>query len=98
MANEILRTLLPLAGWTDERTNELSITGGTDPILPTSFRIGEFSASALGALGLAVSDLWEARTGRRQEVSVDTRRPQRRCAAESICIWMTLECQPNATP
>ena len=74
MANEILRTLLPLAGWTDERTNELSITGGTDPILPTSFRIGESSAAALGALGLAVSDLWEARTGRRQEVSVDTRR------------------------
>ena len=59
MANEILRTLLPLAGWTDERTNELSITGGTDPILPTSFRIGESSAAALGALGLAVSDLWE---------------------------------------
>ncbi len=74
MTNEILRTLLPFAGWTDERTNELSITGGTDPILPTSFRIGESSAAALGALGLAVSDLWEERTGRRQEVSVDTRR------------------------
>ena len=74
MSNEILSTLLPLAGWTDERTKELSITGGTDPILPTSFRIGESSAAALGALGLAISDLWETRTGRRQEVSVNTRR------------------------
>lgn len=74
MSNEILSTLLPLAGWTDERTKELSITGGTDPILPTSFRIGESSAAALGALGLAISDLWETRTERRQEVSVNTRR------------------------
>ncbi|MCI0800498.1 MAG: CoA transferase [Chloroflexi bacterium] len=74
MTNEILSTLLPFAGWDDKRAQEVKITGGNDPILPTSFRIGESSAAALGALGLAVSDLWETRTGRRQEVAVDTRR------------------------
>ena len=74
MTNEILRTLLPIAGWDDESTQGLTITGGTDPILPTSFRIGDTSTAALSAVGLAVSDLWESRTGRRQEVSVDARR------------------------
>ena len=74
MTNEILRTLLPIAGWDEERTQWLTITGGTDPILPTSFRIGDTSTAALSAVGLAVSDLWESRMGRRQEVSVDARR------------------------
>ena len=74
MTNEILRTLLPIAGLNEERTQRLTITGGTDPILPTSFRIGDTSTAALSAVGLAVSDLWESRTGRRQEVAVDARR------------------------
>ena len=74
MTNEILRSLLPFAGWDDERANDLTIAGGTDPILPTSFRVTDTSTAALGALGLAVSDLWESRTGRRQQVTVDARR------------------------
>jgi crotonobetainyl-CoA:carnitine CoA-transferase CaiB-like acyl-CoA transferase len=74
MANEILKTLLPFAGWNEDRAQDLTITGGTDPILPTSFRVGDTATAALSAVGLAVSDLWESRTGRRQQVSVDARR------------------------
>src|SRR5438067_4938669 len=74
MTNDALRTILPVAGWRDERAREVEITGDADPILPTSFRIGETSAAALAAVGLAVSDLWELRTGRRQQIAVDTRR------------------------
>src|SRR6266702_2269322 len=73
MTNDALRTLLPIAGWLEERARAVEITGGTDPILPTPFRIGETSAAALAAIGLAVADLWDLRTGRRQEVAVDTR-------------------------
>ena len=73
MTGDILRTLLPIAGWPEQRVRELEITGGNDPILPTPFRIGGCSAAALGAVGLAISDLWESRTGRSQEVAVDTR-------------------------
>jgi crotonobetainyl-CoA:carnitine CoA-transferase CaiB-like acyl-CoA transferase len=73
MINEALRTILPMAGWGEERARTVEITGGSDPILPTPFRIGETSAAALAAVGLAVSDLWELRTGRRQEVAVDAR-------------------------
>ncbi|PKB83042.1 MAG: hypothetical protein BZY88_02965 [SAR202 cluster bacterium Io17-Chloro-G9] len=73
MTNDALPTLLPIAGWPEERAREVEITGDADPILPTPFRIGETSSAALAAIGLAISDLWELRTGRRQEVAVDTR-------------------------
>jgi crotonobetainyl-CoA:carnitine CoA-transferase CaiB-like acyl-CoA transferase len=70
---EALRMILGIARWGEDRARAVQITGGTDPILPTPFRIGETSAAALGAVGLAVSELWELRTGRRQEVAIDTR-------------------------
>src|SRR2546428_6794629 len=73
MTSDALRPILPIAGWPDERARAVEITGGADPILPTPFRIGETSAAALAAVGLAVSDLWALRTGRRQEGAVDTR-------------------------
>ena len=73
MTNDALRSLLPAVGWLEDRTHGVEITGDADPVLPTPFRIGETSAAALAAIGLAVSDLWELRTGRRQEVAVDTR-------------------------
>jgi crotonobetainyl-CoA:carnitine CoA-transferase CaiB-like acyl-CoA transferase len=76
-AHDALRTILPVAGWSPEeaeaRASSVEITGGADPVLPTPFRIGETSAAALAATGLAASDLWELRTGRRQEVAVDLR-------------------------
>ncbi len=73
MTNDALRTILPIAGWAEDRASEVEITGDSDPILPTPFLIGETSAAALSAVGLAVSDLWDLRTGRRQEIAVDTR-------------------------
>ncbi|MGE3537557.1 MAG: CoA transferase [Candidatus Tectimicrobiota bacterium] len=73
MMNDALRTLLPIAGWSEERARALELTGGTDPILPTSFRIGETSTAALAAVGMAAADLWTLRTGRDQEVAVDAR-------------------------
>src|SRR2546421_7154867 len=74
MSHDALRTILPVAGWSEDRARAVEITGEADPILPTSFRIGETSAAALAAVGLAVCDLWELRTGRRQQIAVDTRR------------------------
>lgn len=68
-----LATILSTVGWDGARAAEPQITGGLDPILPTPFRIGETAAASLAAVGLAVSDLWELRTGRRQEVAIDTR-------------------------
>ena len=64
---------LPVAGWPEERARMVEITGGADPVVPTPFRIGAAGAAALAATGLAAADLWELRTGRRQEVGVDLR-------------------------
>jgi crotonobetainyl-CoA:carnitine CoA-transferase CaiB-like acyl-CoA transferase len=74
MSHDALRTILPVAGLDPDRARAVEITGGSDPILPTSFKIGETAAASLAAIGLAVSDLWELRTGRKQEAAVDTRR------------------------
>ena len=73
MFDETLSTLFPIPGWDVQRADEVEISGGIDPILPTPFRIGEAAAASLAAIGLAVSDLWELRTGRRQEIKVDAR-------------------------
>ncbi|HEV2099651.1 MAG TPA: CoA transferase [Stellaceae bacterium] len=73
MAYDALRTIMPIAGWPEEKARQVEITGGADPVLPTPFRIGAAGAAALAATGLAASDLWELRGGRRQEVSVDLR-------------------------
>ena len=66
MSHDALRTILPVAGLSAERRDAVTFTGGTDPILPTPFRIGVAGAATLAATGLAAADLWEHRTGRRQ--------------------------------
>ncbi len=74
VSDQILSTLRTVPGCDREQASRVSFTGGVDPILPTPFRIGETAAASLAAVGLAVSDLWEMRTGRRQDVAVDARR------------------------
>ena len=46
---------------------------GADPVFSTRFKIGETCAAVLGGVGVAVSDLWEMKTGRRQKASIDVR-------------------------
>jgi crotonobetainyl-CoA:carnitine CoA-transferase CaiB-like acyl-CoA transferase len=73
MPHHALRTILPVAGWSAEDADAVTFTGGTDPVLPTPFRIGTAGAATLAATGLAAARLWELRTGRRQDVAVDLR-------------------------
>jgi crotonobetainyl-CoA:carnitine CoA-transferase CaiB-like acyl-CoA transferase len=72
-AHDALRTILPVASLSEDRARTVEITGGTDPVLPTPFKISETAAAAVAATGLAASDLWEMRTDRKQEVAVDVR-------------------------
>ena len=69
MTHAALRTILPFAGLSEDRARAVEISSDADPILPTPFRIGETSAAALAATGLAVSDLWQLRTGRKQDAA-----------------------------
>lgn len=43
---------------------------GLDPVLSTRFKLGETGAAIMAAVGVAVNDLWEMKTGRRQDLAV----------------------------
>ena len=83
MINETLSMLLSISGCDAQRAAEVEIAGEMDPVLPTPFRITEAASASLSAVGLAVADLWELKTGRRQEIKVNTRGPPHRSAAGS---------------
>ena len=85
MAHDALRTILPIAGWPEERARAVEITGGADPVLPTPFRIGAAGAAALAATGLAAADLGNcAPAAASRSRSICARRSPR-CAADTIC-------------
>lgn len=44
---------------------------GADPILPTRFPLGGWAGDILLAVGVAVNDLWQIKTGRRQDLRID---------------------------
>ena len=48
-------------------------TTGADPVFSTRFKIGETVAAVLSGVGVAVSDIWELKTGRRQKASINVR-------------------------
>jgi len=73
MPHAALKSLLPVGNLPMERAAAVTFTDATDPILPTPFRIGVAGAATLAAIGLAVGEVWETRTGRRQDVAVDVR-------------------------
>lgn len=71
-AYSALKHILSLAGRREPRLGSVTIEGA-DPVLPTNFLLGAASGAALAAAGLAASDLWRLRSGRRQQVHIDTR-------------------------
>lgn len=73
MPKAALRSILPVLGLSADSAETVTFTGGTDPVLPTPFRIGVAGSATVAATGIAVSDLWELRTGRKQAVAVDLR-------------------------
>ncbi len=93
MSDQILNTLLSIPYVDADRAAAVAFSGGIDPILPTPFRIGETAAASLGAVGLAVADLWELRTGRRQDAAVDARQAT---ASLRSSRYMTLNGAPAA--
>ncbi|GMQ77424.1 MAG: hypothetical protein BMS9Abin01_2770 [Gammaproteobacteria bacterium] len=67
-----LERLWKSAGCPAESLQHIDIEG-SDPVLPSPFKIGEAAAATIGATALAAAELWRLRTGRAQQVQVDTR-------------------------
>ncbi len=71
--SDALRSIFPLADWSVARLSRVTITHGTDPMLPTPYRIGETAAATQAAVGLAAADLWALKGGAEQTVTVNAR-------------------------
>jgi len=70
--DEPLDELVDLLGLVKPVPGQVLIEG-SEPVFPCCFPLAQMSAAALAACGLAVSELWELRTGRHQQVGVSLR-------------------------
>jgi crotonobetainyl-CoA:carnitine CoA-transferase CaiB-like acyl-CoA transferase len=55
---------------------------GTEPVLPSSFRVDTAAQVTIAAAGLAAASIWQARSGRMQTVSVDLQHAAIECRSE----------------
>jgi crotonobetainyl-CoA:carnitine CoA-transferase CaiB-like acyl-CoA transferase len=62
---------------------EMTITGN-DPVFSARFRIGETTANILAGVGVAVNDIHEMKTGRRQKVAIDVRHAAATCQSSKL--------------
>ena len=64
--------LMAVRGLPMPNKEEIKISG-SDPVLETNFRLAETASAAIAAVGVAINDLWELKTGRRQLVEINAR-------------------------
>lgn len=64
--------LMGIRGLEMPDAGEVAIAG-EDPVLSARFRLGEATAHVLAAIGVAITDVHEMKTNRRQNVAVDVR-------------------------
>jgi crotonobetainyl-CoA:carnitine CoA-transferase CaiB-like acyl-CoA transferase len=72
-ASSLAHSILALGGRAPHGDDDLAFGAGGDPVYPTPLRIALAASAALGAVGMALSDVWRLRTGRRQAVRVEPR-------------------------
>ena len=85
VSQDLAYDVLGQLGRAKRADDSLTITGGDDPVFVTPWRIGRAGSAALGAVGLAVSDLWRLRTGKPQSVRSTCAPPRPRCAPTPTC-------------
>ena len=64
--------LIKVRGRQNLDPSELQISG-TDPVFNSAFKIGEVAAAAHASVGVAVNDIWELKTSRRQKIQISVR-------------------------
>lgn len=69
---DALADLWSIGGGEVEALNDITLTG-EDPALPSIFRVGTAAQATIGAASLAAAEVWRARSGQRQHVSLSMR-------------------------
>jgi crotonobetainyl-CoA:carnitine CoA-transferase CaiB-like acyl-CoA transferase len=79
--SQILSQLWSLAGGDPAALNSVTLTG-TEPVLPSSFRVDAAAQASIAASGLAAAEIWKARSGQSQQVTVDMTHAAAECRSE----------------
>ena len=79
--HDILSDLWTLGGGDPSALDAATLTGN-EPILPSSFRVGAASQVTIAAAGLAAAEIWKARSGEAQGISVDMMHAAVECRSE----------------
>ena len=61
--------IMSIRGRAMPEDGEVTITG-RDPVFSARFKIGEATANILAGIGVAVTDIHEMKTGKRQKVAI----------------------------
>jgi len=78
---QILSDLWALGGGEPSALDAVTLTG-SEPILPSSFRVGAAAQVTIAAAGLAAAEIWKARSGEAQGISVDMTHAAVECRSE----------------
>ncbi len=78
---DILSDLWTLGGGDPSALDAVTLTGD-EPVLPSSFRVGAAAQVTIAAAGLAAAEVWKARSGQSQAVSVDMTHAAIECRSE----------------
>jgi crotonobetainyl-CoA:carnitine CoA-transferase CaiB-like acyl-CoA transferase len=78
---EILADIWTSSGGNASALEAVTLTG-EEPQLPSSFRVAAAAQSSIAAAGLAAAQIWQLRSGQRQQVAVDMRHAVVECRSE----------------
>ncbi len=81
--NSGFEEIMSLRGRGMPEAGEVTIKGN-DPVFSARFRIGETTANILAGVGVAVTDIHEMKTGKRQKVSIDVRHAAATCQSSKL--------------
>jgi len=81
--NQAFSEIMGIRGRGMPADGEVTITG-KDPVFSARFRIGEATANILAGVGVAVTDIHEMKTGRRQKVAIDVRHAAATCQSSKL--------------
>ncbi|MES2168821.1 MAG: CoA transferase [Pseudomonadota bacterium] len=79
--HDILSDLWALGGGEPSALDAVTLTG-REPMLPSSFRVGAASQVTIAVAGLAAAEIWKARSGEAQGISVDMMHATVECRSE----------------